>query len=214
MPPLPPLMLPTLPRGKGETKTLGTREFDGVKADGTQTTHTIPAGEIGEVGDTAMFFFFSWFRLVLLSPGMKTPWPTIGSTMKTATSSPRNASSSASRSLNGTVEVGQQRPEARGSERAPARGECAEGHPVVTVLHRHDLAPLRCDAPELQRGLDRLGAAVREEAALDARRRAENQLLGQDPGERRDAHLDGVRSLELHALRRATRARAGGCARR
>ncbi|MET0346312.1 MAG: hypothetical protein ABW218_08615 [Casimicrobiaceae bacterium] len=45
--PLPPLMLPTLPRGKGETKKLGTKEFDGVKADGTQTTHTIPAGEIG-----------------------------------------------------------------------------------------------------------------------------------------------------------------------
>ena len=45
--PLPPLMLPTLPRGKGETKNLGTQEFDGVKADGTQTTHTIPAGEIG-----------------------------------------------------------------------------------------------------------------------------------------------------------------------
>ncbi len=45
--PLPPLMLPTLPRGKGETKKLGTKEFDGIKADGTQTTHTIPAGEIG-----------------------------------------------------------------------------------------------------------------------------------------------------------------------
>lgn len=45
--PLPPLMLPTLPRGKGETKKLGTKEFEGIKADGTQTTHTIPAGEIG-----------------------------------------------------------------------------------------------------------------------------------------------------------------------
>jgi hypothetical protein len=46
--PLPPLMPPwTLPRGKGETKKLGTKEFDGIKADGTQTTHTIPAGEIG-----------------------------------------------------------------------------------------------------------------------------------------------------------------------
>lgn len=47
MAPLPPLALPLLPRGKGETKSLGTREFDGVKADGTMTTHTIPAGEIG-----------------------------------------------------------------------------------------------------------------------------------------------------------------------
>jgi len=45
--PLPPFTLPTLPRGAGETKKLGTRDFDGVKADGTQTTHTIPAGEIG-----------------------------------------------------------------------------------------------------------------------------------------------------------------------
>lgn len=46
-PPLPPLALPLLPRGKGESKPLGTREFDGVKAEGTMTTHTIPAGEIG-----------------------------------------------------------------------------------------------------------------------------------------------------------------------
>jgi hypothetical protein len=45
--PLPPLMLPILPRGKGETKSLGTREFDGIKAEGTMTSHTIPAGQIG-----------------------------------------------------------------------------------------------------------------------------------------------------------------------
>ena len=45
--PLPALALPLLPRGKGETRSLGTREFEGVKADGTMTTHTIPAGEIG-----------------------------------------------------------------------------------------------------------------------------------------------------------------------
>lgn len=44
---LPPLSLPLMPRGKGESKPLGTREFDGVKADGRMTTHTIPAGEIG-----------------------------------------------------------------------------------------------------------------------------------------------------------------------
>jgi hypothetical protein len=41
------LTLPLLPRGKGETKAMGTRDFGGVKAEGTQTTHTIPAGEIG-----------------------------------------------------------------------------------------------------------------------------------------------------------------------
>lgn len=46
-PPMPPLALPTVPRGKGETKSLGTREFDGIKAEGTLTTHTIPAGRIG-----------------------------------------------------------------------------------------------------------------------------------------------------------------------
>ncbi len=41
------LTLPLLPRGKGETKPMGTRDFGGVKAEGTQTTHTIPAGEVG-----------------------------------------------------------------------------------------------------------------------------------------------------------------------
>ncbi|MFO1397339.1 MAG: hypothetical protein U1F48_09770 [Burkholderiales bacterium] len=46
-PPLPPLALPVVPRGKGESKSLGTREFDGIKAEGTLTTHTIPAGQIG-----------------------------------------------------------------------------------------------------------------------------------------------------------------------
>jgi hypothetical protein len=46
-PPLPALTLPLLPRGKGDTKVLGTREFDGVKAEGTMTTHTIAAGAIG-----------------------------------------------------------------------------------------------------------------------------------------------------------------------
>jgi len=45
--PTPAIALPLLPQGKGERKSLGTRDFDGVKADGTQTTHTIPAGQIG-----------------------------------------------------------------------------------------------------------------------------------------------------------------------
>jgi hypothetical protein len=47
MPPMPPLTLPIMPHGKGETKSLGTRDFDGIKAEGTMTTHTIPAGQIG-----------------------------------------------------------------------------------------------------------------------------------------------------------------------
>ena len=46
-----PIAFPTiamsLPEGRGEQKSLGTRDFDGVKAQGTQTTHTIPAGAIG-----------------------------------------------------------------------------------------------------------------------------------------------------------------------
>ena len=33
--------------GKGETKALGTKDFDGVKAEGKSTTWTIPAGKIG-----------------------------------------------------------------------------------------------------------------------------------------------------------------------
>ena len=42
LPPMAPITLLLLPRGKGETKSLGTREFDGIKAEGTMTTHTIP----------------------------------------------------------------------------------------------------------------------------------------------------------------------------
>jgi hypothetical protein len=33
--------------GKGDTKSLGTKDFEGVKAEGKQTTWTIPAGKIG-----------------------------------------------------------------------------------------------------------------------------------------------------------------------
>jgi hypothetical protein len=57
LPPLPPL--PPIPGvhtmrfegvgklGKGVTASLGTKDFDGVKAEGKQTTWTIAAGEIG-----------------------------------------------------------------------------------------------------------------------------------------------------------------------
>ena len=44
---LPPIAMPLATEGKGLQKSLGTRDFDGVRADGTQTTHTIPAGAIG-----------------------------------------------------------------------------------------------------------------------------------------------------------------------
>lgn len=36
-----------VPPGPGTTTSLGTRDFDGVRADGSQTTWTIPAGRIG-----------------------------------------------------------------------------------------------------------------------------------------------------------------------
>jgi hypothetical protein len=42
--PLPPPMIPPEP---GVTTSLGSRDFDGVRADGTKTTWTIPAGRIG-----------------------------------------------------------------------------------------------------------------------------------------------------------------------
>ena len=41
-----PLAMPS-PPGAGTTSTLGSREFDGVRADGKKTTWTIPAGQIG-----------------------------------------------------------------------------------------------------------------------------------------------------------------------
>jgi hypothetical protein len=54
MPPMPPLTLQghalALPYGRadrGVTESLGSREFDGVRADGKRTTRTIPAGAIG-----------------------------------------------------------------------------------------------------------------------------------------------------------------------
>jgi hypothetical protein len=43
--PMPPMFAP--PPGEGVTTSLGAREFDGVRADGTRTTWTIPAGRIG-----------------------------------------------------------------------------------------------------------------------------------------------------------------------
>jgi hypothetical protein len=63
LPPIPPVPpIPSIPGvhtmrfestaalGKGTTSKLGTREFDGVKAEGTSTVWTIPAGKIGNRG--------------------------------------------------------------------------------------------------------------------------------------------------------------------
>jgi hypothetical protein len=53
MPPLPPggphvmRLDGALAKSKGTTTALGTKEFDGVKAEGKSILHTIPAGEIG-----------------------------------------------------------------------------------------------------------------------------------------------------------------------
>jgi hypothetical protein len=47
LPPVPPPVPMLAPPGPGTTVSLGSREFDGVRADGTRTTWTIAAGEIG-----------------------------------------------------------------------------------------------------------------------------------------------------------------------
>lgn len=47
MPPLPPPVPMVAPPGPGTTVSLGSRDFDGVRADGTKTTWTIAAGQIG-----------------------------------------------------------------------------------------------------------------------------------------------------------------------
>jgi hypothetical protein len=77
IPPLPPLTLrghvlsvPDVPRDKGVTETLGTRDFDGVKAEGKRTTHTIPAGAIGNEKPIAIVserWFSPELNVVLLS---------------------------------------------------------------------------------------------------------------------------------------------------
>lgn len=46
-PPLPPPPMIFAPAGDGVSKPLGTRDFDGVRADGTRTTWSIAAGRIG-----------------------------------------------------------------------------------------------------------------------------------------------------------------------
>ena len=77
IPPLPPLTLrghvlslPDVPRDKGVTETLGTRDFDGVKAEGKRTTHTIPAGAIGNEKPIAIVserWFSTELNVVVLS---------------------------------------------------------------------------------------------------------------------------------------------------
>jgi hypothetical protein len=77
IPPLPPLTLhghalalPEVPRDKGVTEALGARDFDGVKAEGKRTTHTIPAGAIGNEKPIAIVserWFSPELNVVMLS---------------------------------------------------------------------------------------------------------------------------------------------------
>jgi hypothetical protein len=86
LPPMPPMAWPTMPRGKGETKSLGSRDFDGVKADGTLTTHTIPAGQIGNekpISITSERWFSPELHIVVFA---KTMDPRAGETIYRITS--------------------------------------------------------------------------------------------------------------------------------
>jgi hypothetical protein len=70
LPAMPPMAWPMMPRGKGETRSLGSRDIDGVKADGTLTTHTIPAGEIGNekpINITSERWFSPELHIVVLA---------------------------------------------------------------------------------------------------------------------------------------------------
>ena len=101
---------------------------------------------------------------------------------------------------------------ARGRSRAAAAGsatvnsalpfarERAERQPVEAVVGREDARALRRGAAELERRLDRLGAGAREEHALEPRRRAREQRLREQAGQRGDAELHGAGRLELERL--------------
>lgn len=75
-PPLPPLSLHgqplsiPLPHGRGLTESIGTREIEGVRADGTRTTYTVPAGAIGNerpIVTTAERWFSPELQVVVLA---------------------------------------------------------------------------------------------------------------------------------------------------
>ena len=71
---------------------------------------------------------------------------------------------------------------------------------MEAVLGReHAAAPGRC-AAELDRGLDRLGARAREQAALDAAAGERDQLLREQAGEERRPHREHPGRLELECL--------------
>src|SRR4029077_10602678 len=75
--------------------------------------------------------------------------------------------------------AGQVRPEAVGERGLAADGERSEGEPVESVLDADDPLALRSGAAELQRSLDRLRAAVREQHFPDRRGGAAHKFLGE-----------------------------------
>ncbi len=75
------------------------------------------------------------------------------------------------------LEAREERLKPRGELRVPVRRERAEREAVEAVLRGEDALALRRRASELERGLDRLGAAAREQAALDPAAGERDQLL-------------------------------------
>ncbi len=121
--------------------------------------------------------------------------------MKTATSSRRSSASSASRSSNGTRAIsGQQRAEPVGERGLAVDRQRPERQAVEGMLDADDPLPARRGAAQLERGLDRLGAAGGEERLADRRGRAPDELLGEERRDEGDAHLRRVRRLPLHRL--------------
>src|SRR5581483_7650174 len=98
------------------------------------------------------------------------------------------------------VEAGQERLEARGELVVAVRRQGAERQPVEAVIGRDDARTLRRRAAELQRGLDRLGAARGEEHAAESVRRPLEERLGEQTGQGRDAQREHPRRVELERL--------------
>src|SRR5207244_13348983 len=68
------------------------------------------------------------------------------------------------------------------------------------VLRRENARAARRAAAEFERGLDGLCTRIREENVRESRRRAPEQLFGQQTGQQRHAELHGAGSLELERL--------------
>src|SRR5438552_4783459 len=98
------------------------------------------------------------------------------------------------------VETGQERAEPFGEVPVAVSGERAQRQPVKPVLRREDTCATRRAAAELERRFHRLGSRAREEDAREPRRRAAEQLFGQESRQQRDTELHRARGLELERL--------------